>query len=543
MSKAKGASAIGNFSVRTKMLLGFLVGLVFTLIAAGTGIFIMSGIKSVANNADYTLVTEYQSFMSALKNVQKFRSYAFNFSAGLGTYTPEAKQGIENTIALLKKDQEILKSLYGQRKEVTKLNAAISAFIDSYNTYMVPVLERKNAIGAREGYSKKVFPAIGQAESLINDGIRDRLLSVKDSIDTLRSSKPIVIECLVALVAVIVAVAVALMFSTQMVRVLHQAMKAASALSSGDLSQKLVTDRGDEFGQMIRSLEAMRQGLREYIGTVRDAASDIGTSMERIAGSCDEMSHGAKDSQTRASTVAAAADEMVSTTQDIAKNCEHAAATANEASEVTKKGVSKVKEAIGGIRSQVSKSNEDAGQVQKLVAQVQNVSSIVETIDEIANQTNLLALNAAIEAARAGEAGKGFAVVADEVRALASRTTKSTQEITKMVSQIQSDAQDANNAMMGSVQNMGKLATVSGEVETLLNGIIDRVSDVNSQISQIATAAEEQTAATSEISSNIQGINQSSSDLARQTESVDGYVEKSNSELRGLTDIVGRFRF
>ena len=205
--------------------------------------------------------------------------------------------------------------------------------------------------------------------------------------------------------------------------------------------------------------------------------------------------------------------------------------------------MSQVRGTIDEIQSQVEKTRKDAKLVSALQEQCQKIGTIVQTIDDIANQTNLLALNAAIEAARAGEAGKGFAVVADEVRALASRTTKSTQEITKMVSQIQSDAKDANTAMMGSVENMDKLASVSGEVETLLQGIIGKVSDVNAQISQIATAAEEQTTATSEISSNIHGINQSSAALTKQTEAVVVDVQKSNDELHELAGIVGRFKF
>ena len=202
----------------------------------------------------------------------------------------------------------------------------------------------------------------------------------------------------------------------------------------------------------------------------------------------------------------------------------------------------KVQRTIEGIQNQVIKSKEDANNVQSLVDQAQKIGTIVQTIDDIASQTNLLALNAAIEAARAVEAGKGFAVVADEVRALASRTSSSTSEITKMVSQIQENANTANESMQSSVQNMDNLAVETSTIESLLNDITDQVSSVNAQITQIATAAEQQTTATSEISTNMQDITHSSESLSNDCAQAKQEVDNSVKLLRNLLDTLSRIK-
>ncbi len=286
----------------------------------------------------------------------------------------------------------------------------------------------------------------------------------------------------------------------------------------------------------------MRVEWQSLVKEIKVTANAVEDNVHTINEITTVINDKAQESESRALTVAAASNEMVSTTSDIAKNCETAAQSSTESNNTTSEGVAAVEDTIQGIQEQVENSRKDAEYIQALVNQAENIGAIVNTIDDIASQTNLLALNAAIEAARAGEAGKGFAVVADEVRALASRTSKSTQEITRMVSQIQSDANTANESMTQSLSRMNDLADKTSTVSSLLQSIIDQVGGVTQQITQIATAAEQQTTATSEISTNMQGITDISQSFASEVNRANTEVSKSMEMLEDLLNHVQKIR-
>ena len=182
---------------------------------------------------------------------------------------------------------------------------------------------------------------------------------------------------------------------------------------------------------------------------------------------------------------------------------------------------------VDSIREQSRKTQEDAKLILKLGEQTQKIDGILSTIQDIANQTNLLALNAAIEAARAGEHGRGFAVVADEVRALASRTGESTKEISEMITTVQTDVRSANESITETVVQMDQVAQYAEKLQETLEVIAEKINNVNSQITQIATATEEQTATSSEMSKNIQKITEQSQKMN----------EKSKSTLNATADI------
>ena len=389
---------------------------------------------------------------------------------------------------------EAKKILARDNSETAKtLNADIEAAIDSYKNRLLPVLDRNFQPMARGIYTVEIYPKFINASICVDQINNSKLNYIMDDLQKLNSNVPLVAVTFVTIVVVVLSLFVSFFLASLFTSQIRKALQVTTNIAKGDLTFAAHADSNDEFGKLLQSLESMRVEWQGIVGAIKSAEGRLNQNFTDISNSSVAISESARATESRALTVAAAADEMVSTTADIAKNCHEAAINADDSNRTTQDGVQKVRTTIEAIKLQVDKSNQDAKQIQELSQTAQKIGAIVQTIDEIASQTNLLALNAAIEAARAGEAGKGFAVVADEVRALASRTSKSTQEITAMVTQVQDEANNANISMEHSVASMHQLAENASTIEDLLNGIIQKVDTVNAQIGQIATAAEQQT--------------------------------------------------
>ncbi len=530
-----------SMSVRAKMLAAFLLVIFLTCIISAVAVTgVLNNLKTAAY-VDDKLSVEYTELQNTVSDMNAFRARIFTFNAALINFTKEAEA---EALAMTQKLEEDLEKLTDPKHQdkIDVIKEKINYFIKVYKEEMQPFLSKGYSVDSRKVFTEKVYPAIDEAEIVLSELNSANLDMVKAEVSSMASITPVVVILAVTVIAIIMAMLIAVLLSGNFVTALKYAVKEASHLAKGDLSRSIISTRKDEFGEFITSLALVRDNLAKSIGTVKSVADKLNESVNVIGSDSEEMGNFAQDSQSRSLTVAAAADEMVSTTADIAKNCEGAAELAHKANNIASDGFEKIKGAINNIHDQVEKSKHDASQVQQLVDQAQKVGSIVETISDIANQTNLLALNAAIEAARAGEAGKGFAVVADEVRALASRTSASTSEITKMVGQIQEDAHVANEAMQSSVVNMDQLANEAGSLETVLQDISTQVSNVNGQITQIATAAEEQTTATSEISSNMHDITRSSEKLTGKVGDVTGLLNESNQQIKELVALVDNFK-
>ncbi len=275
----------------------------------------------------------------------------------------------------------------------------------------------------------------------------------------------------------------------------------------GDLSQRIDVEGTDEIAQLSAGFNGFIEKIHQSMKEVASTSHDLQEAAQTVSTKAHITHDNSQSQRDQTIQVVTAINEMGATISEIASNAATAADTANEATtntEIGRKVVGQAKDSIGRLASDI----ENIGHVvQQLASTTQDIGSILGVIRDISDQTNLLALNAAIEAARAGEQGRGFAVVADEVRNLASRTASSTEEIQKMINQLQSDAKDAVNAMEAGKSVTLEGVTSSDEAVQVLIGISERIHDISDRNTQVATATEEQSTVVHAINMNIEEIN------------------------------------
>ena len=321
---------------------------------------------------------------------------------------------------------------------------------------------------------------------------------------------------------------------------IHDVLNIAQA--EGDLTQRLDYLKKDEVGEMCSSFNGFMDRLTDVLHSISESAERLNMSGGILSSTSELMATNSDAIASQTTTVAVASEEMASTASDVAQNCGLAADASQRANDSAMTGSSVVQETITVMNTIAERVKESARTVESLGAQSDQIGDIVGTIEDIADQTNLLALNAAIEAARAGEQGRGFAVVADEVRALAERTTKATKEIGAMIKSIQQQTREAVNSMEEGVQEVERGTDEASKSGHALEDILEQINAVSMQVNQIATATEEQTVTTNEISRNIQQITeviQGTAEVAKDSASAAGELVGMSEELK---NIVGRFR-
>ena len=311
----------------------------------------------------------------------------------------------------------------------------------------------------------------------------------------------------------------------------------ARQVAEGDLRVNIGYRSGDELGELSEAFCTMIGNLRSIINQVSDTSTQVASAANQLHSTAEQIATGAEEVAAQSATVATAGEEMSATSGDIAQNCQMASEGAQRASKTASDGAMIVERTVVVMGQIAAKVQETAKTVESLGARSDQIGAIIGTIEDIADQTNLLALNAAIEAARAGEQGRGFAVVADEVRALAERTTRATKEIGEMIKAIQRETKGAVIAMEQGVSQVESGTEEAAKSGLALRDILEQVNDVAMQVNQIATAAEEQTATTSEISSNMHQITdvvQTTSQGAHESATAAAQLNGNAEELQRL---------
>ncbi|WP_404365600.1 methyl-accepting chemotaxis protein [Marinobacter sp.] len=337
-----------------------------------------------------------------------------------------------------------------------------------------------------------------------------------------------------SLIAIAIAAFIATAISRSISRPVRQAAEAMQEIADGDgdLTQRLSEVGKDEVSMMAR-------GFNQFAEKVQQSLRKVTESTEQLASAADEMSYvtqqtrdGVKQQQNETDQVAAAMNEMTATVQEVAKHANEASAAAQDADMEAQSGNTIVDHAVQSINQLAKEIERATGVVMSVEQDSANIGSVLDVIRGIAEQTNLLALNAAIEAARAGEQGRGFAVVADEVRTLAKRTQDSTQEIQTMIEQLQGRTAEAVEAMRQSQKVSSASVEQAAKAGDSLKSITDAVMTIRNMNLQIATAAEEQTSVAEEINRNVVKIN----DIGNQSAEGAGQTHLASEQLSELAN-------
>jgi len=283
-------------------------------------------------------------------------------------------------------------------------------------------------------------------------------------------------------------------------------IEAAEKLANGDLSLQVTLDRKDEFGDEATAFKTMVDKWQRLISGVKGSAASVASASHQLSASAEQLARGATAQVERTIQVSTASEEMSQASLDIAKSTANISDSAKEMLSTAEKGSSIVNKSVYEVREIAETVKKSSEFVKDLGDQSEEIGKIINVINDIADQTNLLALNAAIEAARAGEAGRGFAVVADEVKKLAERTSKSTQEIANMVTSIKTGVDRAVDSMGEVTEKVKTGVELSNEAGSALNEIVGSASNLQSMLHQIAAAIEEMNSTTNEIAKDIEEV-------------------------------------
>ena len=460
---------------------------------------------------------QYEAINHAKEEFQIARYEVRGYTGNVNPQTEaRAAAQIESAINGLKG----LKDVFGQSQqtELSALENALGAYRSAVQAYKAA---NANIVLARQEMTVQGADIVSRSEALY-----DIQLQRRDA----ESAQARSLQLISTVLALLVGIIAALLITRQITRPLQETLAVVERIASGDLSHNIQVTRRDELGVLQQGIQRMGTTLRELISGIRDGVTQIASAAEELSAVTEQTSAGVNSQKIETDQVATAMHEMTATVQEVARNAEQASQAASAADGQAREGDKVVAEAIAQIERLADEVARSTDAMAHLQQESNKIGSVMDVIKAVAEQTNLLALNAAIEAARAGEAGRGFAVVADEVRGLAQRTQKSTEEIEGLVAGLQNGTQQVANVMNNSRSLTDSSVELTRKAGVSLENITRTVSNIQSMNQQIAAAAEQQSAVAEEISRSIVNVR----DVSEQTATASDETAKSSVELARL---------
>ena len=425
----------------------------------------------------------------------------------------------------------------------------LSDLVD-YTTNQSLFTQFKTGLHELHSQSTDVFKADKLYYSVVNLPIYNEVgklmanfISAKDFTKSYHKQQNVLmVSTLVLILVVILSLISVYMYMGYVLKPLSVAVDNLKELSDGNLSIDIVVDSNDEVGRIQSAMLVTVNNLRSIMMQIIKMIEQLGDASNEMRTSAASTNQGVHKEQEELLQLTSAITQMTATVQEVARNANVAAQSTEKSDQIAREGQQLVNQTISSIQSLAGEVENATGVVMQLKADSDRIGDILDVIRGIAEQTNLLALNAAIEAARAGEQGRGFAVVADEVRSLASRTQQSTQEIQDMIESLQSKVQNVSQVMQSSQEKVVESVSLSGKSGELLNTITEAVDNISDMNTQIATAAEEQASVSEEINRNAVNINQISENSAKGVDVIFEGTDRLSDITGNLSEISSKFK-
>ncbi|MCQ4312840.1 methyl-accepting chemotaxis protein [Pseudomonas stutzeri] len=448
------------------------------------------------------------------------------------TPTAEVAAKVEQQIGKARQSAARLKAVLGD--DFSAQVAVTEQALDGYLVALKAVAAQTEAIAAaRQEMASETdeINRLGMALTQAQNASRDH-----------ETAQAGITQISVTVLALLIGLLAAWLITRQITQPLADTLAVVRNIAAGDLTDQRHIARKDEIGALQQGVMGMAATLRELISGIRDSVTQMAGAAEQLSAITEQTSVGMNGQKIETDQVATAMHEMSATVQEVARNAEDASRAASDADREARAGDAVVSEAVTQIERLSHEMLRSTAAMTKLESESNRIGSVMDVIKAVAEQTNLLALNAAIEAARAGEAGRGFAVVADEVRGLAQRTQKSTEEIEQLVAGLQQGTQQVAVAMQNSHNLTESSVELTRKAGLALNDITAKVSNIQAMNQQIAAAAEEQGAVAEEISRSVVNVR----DISEQTATASDETAASSIELARLGNelqaMVSRFR-
>ncbi|CAH0219452.1 HAMP domain-containing protein [Pseudomonas mediterranea] len=445
----------------------------------------------------------------------------------------EAGQGQIEQAEQAMKQAEVLKTAIkdpGYQTVINEVAGHIAGFNEKLAEYTGLLAQEKVISGQLRERAAQVVERVDQAYAAEDQAMQAELK--KNSLLIIGSSA---LALLVGLIA-------AWVITRLIVAPLRSVIRVAQQIAGGDLSATVEVTRRDEIGQLMLAMQQMGAGLSSIVSGLQSGIEQLANSAQSLSAVTEQTNLEVSSQKEETEQVATAMNQMTATVHDVARNAEEAAQAAQTADDKVESGQQVVRQSMVRIEQLADSATSASSSIESLSAEIQNIGTVLSVIKSVAEQTNLLALNAAIEAARAGEQGRGFAVVADEVRALAKRTQQSTEEIERLVSALRSAAQTSVQQIQSSGELVKMAVSDALQTESALGSIAAAVSLIQQMNQQIAAAAEEQSSVAEEINRSVTNIRASAdqSSLAMQGNAASSIeLAQLGVELKGM---VGHFR-